>query len=71
MNPTSITVLLDEQPLRLSAGSSLAQLLEQLRRPPESVATALNGRFVPRQARPGTRLADGDQVLFFHPITGG
>jgi sulfur carrier protein len=31
----------------------------------------LNGRFVPRDARAGTPLSDGDVVLLFQPIVGG
>ncbi|RQO55632.1 thiamine biosynthesis protein ThiS [Paucibacter sp. KBW04] len=68
---TTIQIQLDEQALSLPAHTTLAQLLEQSQRSPESVATALNGRFVPREARPGTPLHDGDTVLLFKPIVGG
>ena len=67
----TITILLDEQPHEIPAGSSLAQLLALLERAPDSAATAVNGRFVAREARPGTVLKDGDQVLLFKPIVGG
>ncbi|MBB4844565.1 sulfur carrier protein [Paucibacter oligotrophus] len=67
----TITLQLDEQALTLPAGSTLAQLLAHAQRAPESVATALNGRFVPREARPGTPLHEGDSVLLFKPIVGG
>ena len=67
----TITILLDEQPHEIPAGSSLAQLLALLERAPDSAATAVNGRFVAREARPGTELHDGDQVLMFKPIVGG
>jgi len=66
-----ITIHLDDQALSLPEGSTLDQLLIQQQRPPESVATALNGQFVAREARPGTVLHDGDQVLLFKPIVGG
>ncbi|MDH0864980.1 sulfur carrier protein ThiS [Mitsuaria sp. GD03876] len=66
-----ITVRLDDRAVALPAGATLAQLLEQERREPAAVATALNGRFVPRDARPATALSDGDVVLFFQPIVGG
>jgi len=68
---TTIQIQLDEQALSLPAHTTLAQLLEQSQRSPESVATALNGRFVPREARPDTPLHDGDAVLLFKPIVGG
>jgi len=66
-----IRILIDELPCELPAGSNLAALLALLQREPHSVATALNGRFVAREARPGTLLAEGDRVLLFKPIVGG
>lgn len=69
--PITITVHLDEQSLEVPAGTSLSALLALQQRAPESVATALNGLFVPRDARPGTVLGHGDQVLLFKPIVGG
>lgn len=66
-----ITIHLDDQPLDLPEGSTLAQLLDHLQRDPASAATALNGRFVPREARPGTVLQSGDHILLFNPIVGG
>lgn len=38
---------------------------------PESLATAVNGQFVPRTARTDTVLRPGDHILTFQPITGG
>jgi sulfur carrier protein len=67
----TITIHLDEQALQVRAGTTLAQLLEQLQHAPASVGTALNGLFVPREARPDTVLGHGDQVLLFKPIVGG
>ncbi|HEX2013321.1 MAG TPA: sulfur carrier protein ThiS [Roseateles sp.] len=67
----TITIQFDEQPLQLPAGTTLAALLEQQQRATEGVATALNGQFVPREARPGTVLGHGDHVLLFRPIVGG
>lgn len=73
--PDNITVRTDQGPLSLPAGSTLAQaldhLLPRLNKPAESVATAVNGQFVPRGARTGHVLNDGDAVLCFSPITGG
>jgi sulfur carrier protein len=66
-----ITIHLDDKPLQMPTGNTLADLLEQLQRAPESVATALNGQFVARDARPDTVLNEGDQVLLFKPIVGG
>ncbi|MCV2365372.1 sulfur carrier protein ThiS [Paucibacter sp. DJ1R-11] len=66
-----ITIRLDEQDLSLPAGHTVADLLAQLERPPESVGTALNGQFLRREARASTTLQAGDQVLLFQPIVGG
>ena len=38
---------------------------------PESLATAVNGQFVPRTQRSATVLRPGDHILTFQPITGG
>lgn len=38
---------------------------------PESLATALNGQFVPRSQRASTVLRPGDHIQTFQPITGG
>lgn len=66
-----ITVRLDDRAVAMPAGATLAQLIELERREADAVATALNGRFVARDARAGTALNDGDVVLFFQPIVGG
>lgn len=68
---THIEIRLDDAPLRLGAGTTLAGLISQLGREPTGVATARNGEFVPRDARHRTVLRHGDQVLLFKPITGG
>ncbi|HEY1394387.1 MAG TPA: sulfur carrier protein ThiS [Methylibium sp.] len=67
----TITVNLDERPLELPAGSTLADLLRHEQLAPDGAATACNGHFVPRECRAGTVLQDGDQVLLFKPIVGG
>lgn len=38
---------------------------------PESLATAVNGQFVPRTQRSAMVLRPGDHILTFQPITGG
>jgi sulfur carrier protein len=71
MTSPTITIRLDDRPLQLPTGSTLFDVLAREAMPPTSVATALNGRFVPRAARADTPLSDGDQVLLFQPIVGG
>ncbi len=71
----TLTIHTDQGPLRLPAGSTLADavaaLLAAQGQALDCVATAVNGDFVPRAARAEYRLADGDAVLCFAPITGG
>ena len=74
MNDT-ITIQTDHGPLTLPAQATLetavVTLLEKSGGSSHSVATAVNGLFVPRHARAEHRLVDGDTVLCFSPITGG
>ncbi|HJV63532.1 MAG TPA: sulfur carrier protein ThiS [Albitalea sp.] len=59
------------EPLAGAEGLTLAGLLARLGEPPEQVATALNGSFVPRDQREGTALAAGDRITVFKAIVGG
>jgi len=54
-----------------TGAASLAELVAQLGHAPEAVATALNGDFVPRQARAGSSLTAGDKVEIVAPRQGG
>ncbi|WP_298009029.1 MoaD/ThiS family protein [uncultured Aquabacterium sp.] len=75
MSHPELTIHTDLGPLKLPAGSTLADAVERVLagtdRDPASVATAVNGGFVARGARAQHVLADGDAVLCFSPITGG
>ncbi len=53
------------------AALTIADLLHQRRDDDANVATAVNGRFVPRHARATTPLAPGDALLVFGAIVGG
>lgn len=74
-HPNDITIQTDRGPLTLPAGSTLTDALGHLLagtdRDPASVATAVNGAFVARDARSAHVLSHGDAVLCFSPITGG
>jgi sulfur carrier protein len=56
---------------RVPDGASLADLLLSVAPLPRALATAINGEFVPRDARAETLLREGDAVFTFQPITGG
>lgn len=51
--------------------SQLLEALEALGYKDAIVATALNGRFVPKARRPSTPLADGDHVEVLAAMQGG
>jgi sulfur carrier protein len=71
MNDETISLHLDNQPYRVPAGTTLARLVADLGHAPTDVATAINGRFVPRGDRASLALASNDAVLLFKPIVGG
>ena len=65
-------VLLNGQPRELREGCTLAELLQGEPHPAGgTVATAVNGEFVPRVSRDAHVLNDGDAITCFQPITGG
>jgi sulfur carrier protein len=64
-------ILVNGQTQRVEAGATLAQLVASLGVAPEALATAVNGEFVPRDARAQHPLREGDAVFTFQPITGG
>ena len=68
---TLITITLNGEARELPPGQTLEDLIAALDTPPPSLATAVNGEFVARDARGGCPLRDGDAVFTFQPITGG
>jgi sulfur carrier protein len=69
--PPLIPIELDRQPREVPEGLTLAALVDTLGHAPQAVATAVNGRFVPRAQRDAHVLQPADAVLLFQPITGG
>jgi sulfur carrier protein len=64
-------ITLNGEPRALEGTQTLADLVAALGQPPQSLATAVNGEFVPRAAREAVQLREGDAVFTFQPITGG
>ena len=62
---------LNHAPLPWREGLDVAALLAEQGRAPESVATALNGVFVPRSRREATLIQPGDELTLIQPISGG
>lgn len=50
---------------------TLAELLEDCGFETASVATAVNGQFVPRGGRAAVKLTDGDRIEVLSPMQGG
>lgn len=64
-------ITLNGEPREIEEGATLADLVAALGQPPQALATAVNGEFVPRSARATVPLREGDAVFTFQPITGG
>ena len=68
---STFQITLNGEPRAIEPTQTLADLVAALGEPPQSLATAVNGEFVPRSARATVQLRDGDAVFTFQPITGG
>ncbi len=68
LSETSITV---NGQSALTPAATLAELVERLGYEAASIATAVNGDFVPRTARASRRLTAGDAIEIVAPRQGG
>jgi sulfur carrier protein len=66
-----MNIVLNGETRSVESGTALADLIASVTDDPKSLATAVNGEFVPRDARAQLQLSDGDAVFTFQPITGG
>ena len=71
ISDATLTMSVNGKPYTMYAHSTLADLLTQLGHVPESIATALNGEFIPRAKRDQQALRSGDKVSCFQAIVGG
>jgi len=65
------TIQLDGRPHDVPDVCTLAALVDALGLAPNSIATAVDGAFVPRSQRDEITLREGASVLLFQPIVGG
>ena len=65
------TVLVNGEPRAWHLGMTVADVLAERGSDDDSVATAVNTRFVPRSARVDTPLWPDDRVVVFSAIVGG
>jgi sulfur carrier protein len=66
-----MNILVNGEPTDLPTGTTLAELVARRGLSPEAVASAVEGRHVPRAARAARVLAEGESVTLFQPIVGG
>ena len=66
-----MNITVNGEPRTVQETATLAELVSALGQPPQALATAVNGEFVPRGARERTQLREGDAVFTFQPIQGG
>ena len=62
-------IIVNNQSRDVAECSSIADIIEGM--PSEGTATALNGKFVTRDARQKTLLHEGDEVLIIRAAYGG
>ena len=67
----SFTITVNGERRTVEDQATLADLVSTLGQAPQALATAVNGEFVPRGARAGVQLREGDAVFTFQPIQGG
>jgi len=65
-----VTLIVNGEKREVAAGT-LAEALQALDYGEAWVATALNGEFVPAQARRATKVKDGDKIEIVAPRQGG
>ncbi len=65
-----MNLIVNAQPREVTA-QTLADALNELGFTGPAIATALNGQFVPREARQTTSLKSGDQLEVLAPMQGG
>jgi thiamine biosynthesis protein ThiS len=68
---TTLEILLNGEPHRLAAGSTVLDLLAGLGRDPRTVAVERNGEIVRRADYGEVRLAPGDRLEVVHFVQGG
>lgn len=65
-----MNIIVNAQPHDVTA-ATLAGALTELGYADAAIATALNGRFVPRDGRDNTPIKDGDRLEVLAPMQGG
>jgi thiamine biosynthesis protein ThiS len=64
-------IVLNGEPRELTPGTTVAQLLDQLRLDPRWVVAELNGEPLARERFDGVALSPGDRLELVRPVAGG
>lgn len=64
-------IFVNGESMHIEDGSSLADVISQLKLTAEQCATAVNGQFISRNERASRLLFADDHIMTFEPITGG
>lgn len=71
MDDTLIAITVNGEARQITSGTSVADVVATLDDAPAAFATAVNGEFIARSARPKRVLQASDALFVFQPITGG
>jgi len=71
MNQTAMRIVYNGEPLEISGGATVADVLAQQQVRPEIVAVEVNLELVPRQQHAEKVLCNGDQVEVVTLVGGG
>lgn len=66
-----MTVTINDKPVNVAPGATLADALAEANAPVNGIATALNGTVVPAAQRASTPLSEGDTILIIKAFYGG
>ena len=68
---TEIAIVINGEPRRVAAGSSIAEMLMRIGFNPKKVAVERNREIVPRSTLGDVQLAEGDVLEIVHFVGGG
>ncbi|MBD2811672.1 sulfur carrier protein ThiS [Xenorhabdus sp. Vera] len=66
-----MNIIVNDQPITLSAPITIRQLLEHIQRTQSGIALAINQAIIPRSEWHTHQVNDGDSILLFQAIAGG
>jgi thiazole synthase len=69
--PTELSLIVNGEPRRVSAGATIAELVRSLELNPQKVAVERNGEIAPRSTLADVVLGDGDVLEIVHFVGGG